>query len=78
LDKKLYLVVKYGGSWQFPQAQHAPGQTMRAAAEAAAKSAALMKDVYILGNAPSGHLMVPPASAALGAAQPGDTLFYYR
>jgi len=78
IDQKLYLLVKYkDGGWQFPQILHTEGQTIREAAEAGAGMVASMDDVYVIGNAPSAHLVVPE-DESVGGAKTGDKVFYHR
>jgi len=80
LDKKLYLVVKSAGveEWQFPHALHAPGQTMRQVVDCVVEEKMpVPDDVFVIGNAPSGHFTIPE-NVSVGDARATDTLFFYR
>jgi len=78
LDKKLYLIVKSkDGLWHFPHLEHQAGETMRQTADRVAATVAPMDEVFVLGNAPSGHFAIPEGDSLAGA-EPGDVLFYYR
>eukprot|EP01018_Ginkgo_biloba_P018652 Gb_35299 [translate_table: standard] len=67
LDRRLYLLLHgtpYGASkekpiWHFPEKLYTNEETMRKCAESALKSViGGLSDVYFVGNAPCGHLVV--------------------
>lgn len=52
----MYLLLRHkSGAWGFPQASHAPGETVRQAAQRALEQDAPGLDTYFIGNAPAAH-----------------------
>ena len=52
----MYLLLRQrSGTWGFPQAAHAPGESVRQAAQRALEQAAPGMDTYFVGNGPAAH-----------------------
>eukprot|EP00891_Asterochloris_glomerata_P002970 jgi/Astpho2/2970/gw1.00051.289.1_t len=66
LDRRLYLVVKGSGGWQFPQTAHQQGETIRQTAERAmAEGIQEGPQLYFVGNCPMGHVLQPQSNTPL-------------
>ncbi|XP_011659322.1 39S ribosomal protein L46, mitochondrial isoform X2 [Cucumis sativus] len=73
LDRRLYLLL-YGPSigapdekpiWHFPEKAYETEETLRKCAESALKSVlGDLSQTYFVGNAPMGHMVVPPTETA--------------